>query len=83
MLNQVLYLVHNQLSLDINEDDSVRNETSPSRNYSRIFVSAVNNSFSAALVLLDSHCEALMCRGQDSFEDQESLFMGGCTLLSC
>lgn len=57
----MLYLVHNQLSLDINEDDSVRNETPPSRNYSRIFVSAVSNRFSAALVLLDSHREALMC----------------------
>lgn len=57
----MLYLVHNQLSLDINEDDSVRNETPPSRNYSRIFVSAVSNRFSAALVLLDSQREALMC----------------------
>ena len=54
MLNQVLYLVHNQLSLGINEDDSIRNQASPSRYYVRVFVSGFNDSLTAALVLQDS-----------------------------
>lgn len=52
MLNQVLCLLHDQLSLDIYEDDSIRHKAStylPDIMCVWMFVNAVNNSFIAVL----------------------------------
>lgn len=70
----MLFSGHNQLSLDIHEDYSIRNYASPSK-YVRIFVSALNTGSIAAMALQDCRLdEVLLCQGQDGCEDQEISF---------